>query len=641
MCSTTIYRTRSAAIPTLKRHCIQEALYGVDIDPGAIDIAKLRLWLSLIVDEEDYETINPLPNLDYKIMQGNSLIEDFHGISLDLGKSGNGDLLGLDPALEILIEDLHTKQNALFNARHPGEKKRLKDEVEEAIVSIFHYELEKSIGPYRKELEEIEKTANRPGIIREQYLQEERHKLQKRYGIDPEAVENEMREMTHGNKLRSFFPWRLYFADVFRKKGGFDVVIANPPYVRMEEIKELKAYFKRSFPQVYEGRADLFVYFYYVGLDILRRDGVLTFISSNKFMRARYGEGLRNLLANSTALVTVIDFGDLPIFEATTYPSVLVMRKCRPAENHTLQALTVDDIASVDHLPEVVQAQSWPQPQRSLRREGWALERPEVLALLEKLRGSGAPLGEYVEGKVYRGVVTGLNKAFVIDQVTRDRLIVEDPRSAEIIKPWLRGQDVKRWRVNWAELYVIFTYHGVEIEHYPVIRAYLEHFRERLEQRATSALHAWYELQQPQMGIYPEFEKPKIVYPNICKRPEFAFNETNLYTNQKCFIIPTTDKYLLGILNCSVTFFLYRQTLPKLRGDFYEPGHVFLKDFPIPLPTASQRAAIEALVRKLLDAEGQGPQVAEWEQELNARVYELYGLSDKEIRIVEEAICNA
>ncbi|MCD5417044.1 hypothetical protein LR021_01535, partial [Candidatus Bipolaricaulota bacterium] len=246
----------------LKRHCIQESLYGVDIDPGAIDIAKLRLWLSLIVDEEDYETINPLPNLDYKIMQGNSLIEDFHGISLDLGKSDSGKLRDIGSKLELLIEELHTKQNALFNARHPGEKKRLKDEVEEAIASIFYYELEKSIGSYRRELEKIEKTANMPGIIRKQYLQEERQKLQKRHGIGPEAVKNELREMTHGNKLRSFFPWRIYFADVFRKKGGFDVVIANPPYVRQELISEQKPLLKETFPDVYHGVADLYVYFY-------------------------------------------------------------------------------------------------------------------------------------------------------------------------------------------------------------------------------------------------------------------------------------------------------------------------------------------------------------------------------------------
>jgi len=626
---------------TLKRHCIQESLYGVDIDPGAIDIAELRLWLSLIVDEEDYQTINPLPNLDYKIMQGNSLIEDFHGISLDHTGEETGDLLGKDLEMKRLIKDLHEKQNALFNATHPGEKRRLKDAVEEAILAVFRYRLQQEKTPYYNSLKSIERTASTlPESLRDKYLREETEKLNKRFDLDPEAVENELREMTHGNKLRSFFPWRLYFADVFQKKSGFDVVIANPPYVRQELISEQKPLLKEAFPDVYHGMADLYVYFYRRALDIAHSDGFVTFISSNKFFRAGYGEKLRAYLRDNTRLKTVIDFGDLPVFDATTYPCVLVISNHRPDDDQsTTQALNVRNIETIEHLPAAVAQEGWQQPQRSLRREGWALEQPEVLALLEKLRRSGTPLGEYVEGKFYRGIVTGLNKAFVIDQATRDRLIAEDARSAEIIKPWLRGQDVKRWRTDWAGIYIIFTRRGIDIDQYPAILEHLAKFKDRLMPGGPGGrkpgTYRWYEIQDA-IDYYAEFEKPKIVYPNICKRPEFAFDETNLYTNQKCFIIPTTDKYLLGALNCSVTFFLYCQILPKLRGDFYEPGHVFLKDFPIALPTASQRAAIEALVRKLLDAKGQGPQVAEWEHELNAVVYKVYGLTDEESNLVEQ-----
>lgn len=413
-------------------------------------------------------------------------------------------------------------------------------------------------------------------------------------------------------------------------------MIANPPYVRMEEIKEFKAYFKQWYPQVYEGRADLFVYFYHKALDILHANGLLAFISSNKFMRARYGGGLRELLTERATFIILIDFGDLPIFKATTYPSVLIIRKCRPTEGHTFQALTIDDIAAVGHLTEVVHVQAWPQPQRSLRREGWSLERPKVLALLEKLRHSGTPLGEYVKGKFYRGIVTGLNKAFVIDQATRDRLIAEDPHSAEIIKPWLRGKDVKRWWVEWAELSIIFTYHGVDIERYPAIQTYLEQFREQLEQRATSAHHTWYELQQPQSGIYAEFEKPKIVWPDIAKQCEFGFDDQNLYPDCTLFIVPEADLYLLGILNSTVVEWFYRHVSPMIQQDFLRFKRAYLRQIPIPNAFPAQRAAIEPLVRNLLDAKGQGPQVAEWEQELNALVYKLYRLTNEEICIVEE-----
>jgi len=624
---------------TLKRHCIQESLYGVDIDPGAIDIAKLRLWLSLIVDEEDYQTINPLPNLDYKIMQGNSLIEEFHGISLDLGESDNGDLLGINPELESLIEALHERQNAFFNATHPRDKSRLKGAVEEAILSVFHYKVEQEKKPYFDSLRSIEQTASKlPENLRKQYLQEEKEKLNKRSDFDHETVENELREMTHGNKLRSFFPWRLYFADVFRKKGGFDVVIANPPYVRQELISEQKPSLKAAFPDVYHGVADLYVYFYRRALDIARSSGCVTFISSNKFFRSGYGEKLRAYLRDNTKLKTVIDFGDLPVFEATTYPCVLVISNRSPEDGRsTAQALNVRNIETIEHLPNAVAHEGWQQPQRSLRREGWALERPEVLALVEKLRRSGTPLGEYVGGRFYRGITTGLNKAFVIDQATRDRLIAEDPRSAEIIKPWIRGRDIDRWRVDWAGMYLLWTYQGIEIKEYRAILEYLSGFREKLAKRwePSRGQCEWYELRP--CDFYAEFEKPKIVYPDIAKEPEFAYDTTGAYGGNTMYILPTGKLYLLGILNSSAVQFFYNQISSTIRGDYLRFIATYIEQVPIPDATPAQRAAIESLGRKLLDAKGQGPHIAKWEQELNILVYELYGLADEEIRIVEEA----
>ncbi|RKY65628.1 MAG: hypothetical protein DRQ02_09965 [Candidatus Latescibacterota bacterium] len=356
-------------------------------------------------------------------------------------------------------------------------------------------------------------------------------------------------------------------------------------------------------------------------------------------MRAGYGKTLRRLLGQGVTLRTVIDFGDLPVFEATTYPTVLVMRKRAPAEGHTLQALTVDDIAVVHRLADVVRERAWLQPQVSLRPDGWTLVRAEILDLVEKLRATGRPLEEVVNGRFYRGVVTGLNQAFVIDEATRQRLIEEDPRSAEIIKPWLRGRDVKRWRVEWAGVYVIFTYHGVDIDCYPAIRAYLEPFRERLERRATSAHHAWYELQQPQMGIYPEFEVPKIIYPDIAKRCEFAYDDQGRYGGNTIYFIPSDDLTLLGILNSQVVEFFYRQISSMIQQDYLRFFTQYLSQIPVPAVTPAQRTAIEALVRKLLDAKGQGPQVAEWERELNAVVYEVYGLGGEEVAIIE-SICS-
>lgn len=250
---------KEVSIYSLKRHCIQESIYGVDIDPGAIDIAKLRLWLSLVVDEDDYSGIQALPNLDYKIMQGNSLIEEFHGISLDINKrseqldafSGSSSLSDLDE----LVEELHNKQADFFNAEHPHDKKNKRQYVETAIFNIFHHELEKkkSLSPQ-----------------------------------ESKNIEAELKEMTHGNKERNFFPWRLYFADVFREKGGFDVVIGNPPYISYysKQAKPLSEYEERIYKKHYsfisnklkKGRFGTVMFFLEKGIGLLKNQGTNNYI---------------------------------------------------------------------------------------------------------------------------------------------------------------------------------------------------------------------------------------------------------------------------------------------------------------------------------------------------------------------------
>lgn len=257
-----IYLEQKHGIYELKRHCIQNSLYGVDIDPGAIEIAKLRLWLSLVVDEDDYTTIQPLPNLDYKIMQGNSLIEEFHGISLDIEKkSEQKDLFAGGSDLDTFINDLHQKQDDFFNAEHPREKKQKRDAVETAIYNIFHNELEK-----KKSISSVE--AN--------------------------EIETDLKEMTHGNKERNFFPWKLYFADVFREKGGFDVVIANPPYVNTKDVAKYE--WRPNLENEFGWVDDLYNHFTHLAVNFSKKDGIITFITSDTFFTIQTKANMRKLL---------------------------------------------------------------------------------------------------------------------------------------------------------------------------------------------------------------------------------------------------------------------------------------------------------------------------------------------------------
>lgn len=624
----------------LKRHAIHNALYGVDIDAGAVDIAKLRLWLSLVVDEDEYASIHPLPNLDYKVMQGNSLFEDFHDISLAPDEQADeGTLLRKDQGLVERIEALHQTQSEYFNATHHSDKRRLREAVEAAVLDVFTYAIEKQNKAYYDALAAIEKeVAKLPDALRIARRSEQLAKLKERFAFDPDQLTAELREMTHGNKLRDFFPWRLYFADVFQERGGFDVVIANPPYVRQERITDQKARLKTVYPDVYHGVADIYVYFYRKAFDIAMPSGTVTFISSNKYFRAGYGKTLRAYLKDQASVHLVIDFGDLPVFDATTYPCVVLAgRAAADLKTHEVRVANVRSLDVLDALSNYVETEGWDQPQRSLLKEGWVLACGNVRALVDKLRSAGTPLGEHVGGRFYYGIKTGCNEAFVIDAATRDRLVEEDARSAEIIKPWLRGKDVKRWRVAWQEQYLVWTYKGVPIDNYPAVLAYLSQYREKLAKRwePSRGQCEWYELRP--CDYYAEFEKPRIVYQEIATFQSFAFTREPYYLNNKCFMIPVEDAYLLGILNSHAAWFFLKSIVSKLQGSAHAMQSPYLSQVPIPDANTQQRAGIEALVRRLFNANGEGPQAAEWEQELSALIYRLYNLVPEEIRIIEEA----
>jgi hypothetical protein len=430
------YRARGVHVPRSsslvaqwKRAFIGDALHGVDIKPEAIEIAKLRLWLSLVVDL-DRDQVEALPNLDYKLMVGDSLLETLDGQPiLELEPQAHRQIsLGLSPTEQAMAELGRLKER--FFSAEPDERPALRTHIQAQEAQIVLSHLKERLAALTHQRDEI---ARKGALVNWRGMKPEAKQLEK-LARDMERLSDLEQRIRQGEAL-PFFLYRLHFFDVFRDKGGFDIVIANPPYVRQELITGQKAAFKEAYPAVYHGVADLYVYFYARGLELLRSGGMLAYISSNKFMRAGYGANLRRLLSAETTLERLIDFGDLPVFEATAYPCIVITRKGKPSTDHAPQVLTVDDVETLARLEDEVPHQAWPLLQTELRSDGWSLERSDVLRLVEKLRTTGRPLGALVEGRFYRGIVTGLNDAFVIDEATRQRLIDEDPRSAEIIKP--------------------------------------------------------------------------------------------------------------------------------------------------------------------------------------------------------------
>lgn len=277
-------------------------------------------------------------------------------------------------------------------------------------------------------------------------------------------------------------------------------------------------------------------------------------------------------------------------------------------------------------------------PQSSLRSDGWQIADPDTLALMDKLRGIGTQLREYVQGKMHYGIKTGFNDAFVIDKNTRDHLVTADQKSLEVIRPWLRGEDVKRWQTNWQNLYVIFIPRGTDINQYPAIRDYLVQFKGRLTPGIPGGRKAgsyeWYEIQD-NVAYYAEFLKPKIIYPHFNLVPNFTFDNAGYFSVNKTYIIPIDDMMLLGVLNSSCVNFFLQSITSTMRGGYMELTTQVVEQIPIPNTTSELCAEIEGIVRELLVLHGQGEQVAALETELNWRVYQAYRLTDAEIRLIE------
>ncbi|MGH6793813.1 MAG: Eco57I restriction-modification methylase domain-containing protein, partial [Methylocella sp.] len=409
------------------------------------------------------------------------------------------------------------------------------------------------------------------------------------------------------------FDWRAEFPEIFAR-GGFDVVLGNPPYVRQETIKPFKPYLKKHFA-VYAGAADLYAYFYENGFELLRPGGRLGYISSSTFLRTGSGEALRRYLRTRAEIESVVDFGDLQIFEGvTTYPAVITMRRPPRAnvdgQEGKLRFLNIKSDVPKD-LARAFRAEAQAMPRARLSDGSWQLEGDKLAALRAKIKAGKKSLGA-VYGAPLRGIVTGLNEAFIVSRERHDKLVERDARSADLLVPFLRGENISRWRVESEDLWLLNIPFGLTRntfphivatkgnnreadfwraigQNYPAIADHLAPFENEARIRTDQGQY-WWELRA--CSFSDQFLQPKIVYPVISQGPKFAVDQNRHFMNDKCFMV-MADYFLLGLLNSRLTWFnLFGITSPLRGGQWrLELREQYMSELPIPSRHGTQRLA--------------------------------------------------
>lgn len=676
----------------LKREIVSKCLYGVDVQAQAVRICELRLWLALVVDfqprnaDDDISIwirdVTPLPNLSYLVREGDSLIQTVMGEIIPISSSGLRHEAGRE------VDALQEAKSKFFDATNIDDKRRYRQiiliEQSRLMGKLLDHQIEivrSEIHPLRPsnelfgDIESRDSTFSKQEQKRLNMLIEQKKHLedlvQQAYSIRKQAEELrissgdtfdiELQKLSDslsrgkaGDADKPSFIWQVDFGEIFFSRNGFDVVIANPPYIRQEQIRGLKPNLEKLLPQVYSGTADLYVYFYAQALDLLRKGGVMTFISPNKFMRTKYGEKLRAYLRNQTIIRTLIDFGDLPIFDATTYPLIVIIKKPNAQvgkPNNDIRFLNVQDMAQVRMIEQVMNTADT-TPQMGLRDDAWQLIDKKTFDLLNKLEKQ-QNLEDYTNQGFLYGIKTGFSAGFVIDELTFGELI-SDGLSHQVIKKWIRGRGISSWNVNWQGEYVIAIQNSGDAdanhpwenaeteaearkifkETYPNVHDYLMQYEDHLRKRYDQGRY-WWELRA--CTYYSKLEAPKILYQRFQVTPKFTLDEDNFYMNDSVFALSNADKFLLGCLNSSLGWFQIGIYCHQIRNGFQLLWDNF-KQVRIPDAPDNLRQQIETLVQRLLDLEGKGADVPALEAQLNQLVYQAYGLADDEIRLIERQI---
>lgn len=643
----------------IKKEIIENNIYGVDLEAGATDIARLRFWLALVVDEIEP---HPLPNLDYKIMQGNSLLERFEGI--DLSHVAKPNLKIFEPQKDLFgninesqfkitytqtetVEEIQKLMKVFFRLESAAEKQEIREKINEYIHNHIQFNIDSRIHQLQRWIAEIDETTAKTNK-QDKKLAEYHEDLNKLI-----TSQERLYDLEKTND-KPFFLWHLFFNDIF-EKGGFDIVIGNPPYIQLQKMaKEADALQEAGFT-TFTRTGDIYCLFYEQAHKILKTGGNLVYITGSAWLRSNYGKALRRFFIKETNPIQLIDLSDCQIFQSATVLTTIFQYKKECNANQLMSLrLTRKTQQYISQLSNYFKENA-----TLLANPGdtaWSISDKEKLDIKQEVKSQGILLKSW-NVEINYGLKTGLNEAFVIDNSKRLEIISEDKNSEVIIKPLLRGRDLHKYSYNDSGLWLLYLPWHFPLdkdtsimgasekaeklfkETYPAVYKHLYQFKEQLELRNQAEVgvrYEWYALQRFGSNYSENFQKEKILYPGMVKDLSFTFDNRSYFVNDKCFILTGEKiKYLLGILNSKLFRYCFEEDFPELQGNTREIKSFVIREIPIKYPTEKEEELISTLVDYILylyeiDAEvlfkhTPNNRIANTiEEVLNMIVYELY-----------------
>jgi hypothetical protein len=626
-----------------KQTIIENCLFGVDINPNSVKICRLRLWIELLKNAyyKNATELETLPNIDINIKCGNSLVSRF-AIDADLSQA----LKKSKWSIEMYRIAVDTYRNA--------ESKEQKREMERLIADIKS-DFRSEISLNDPKLNKLRKLSGELFQMTQQTQLFEMSKKEKadwnkkvsKLTEETKKLENEIEEIKANKIFENAFEWRFEFPEVLNDDGdfvGFDVVIGNPPYIRQEEFSELKPYLKNRF-EIFNSLADLLTYFVELSHQILKDKGVFQFIISGKFTRAGYGSLMRKFLAEKTEITHFIDFGGKPVFdEATVDAAIIGFIKKQPtqAANFKYREVLKEDNVNLN-FNDYILTNAIHYPINSLGEGVWSFDHPKWTTIIEKIQLNGIPLSEW-DITINFGIKTGYNEAFIIDEERKNQLILVDPNSVEMIKPLLRGRDVQKYVADDIVNWVIGTFPSlkIDIDNYQGIKKYLLSFGKKIHQTGEvgtrkKTSHKWFETQD-NIAFWKDFEKPKLVWKRIGSILRFCYDESGAYClDSTCIATGAKVKFLTAVLNskfCNKE--LFRLSPKTGTGDLIISVQA-LNPLRVPIPNAYQEKEICSLLDDIIEKKKLNPtaDITALETEIDLLVYQLYNLTEEEIKIIE------